>query len=97
MSGTGRGGYRAGAGRPVGSTKKKAVTKTCRVPVILKNERYQDLPDLLNVITYWEDELNAARERGESLRTYEKLAKLIEEVKLLGYLQDDEESQEISV
>jgi hypothetical protein len=44
------------------------------------------LPELLARLQDAEDEMIAARARGESLRTYEKLANLIEEVKLLGYL-----------
>jgi hypothetical protein len=32
-----------------------------------------------------EEQIIATKGRGESLRTYEKLAKLIEEVRALGY------------
>jgi hypothetical protein len=40
---------------------------------------------LLARIQDWEEEIIAAKARGESLRTYEKLGKLIEEVRALGY------------
>jgi hypothetical protein len=33
----------------------------------------------------WEERMMVAKSRGESLRTYEKLGKLIEEVRALGY------------
>lgn len=75
-----------GAGRKVGTTKANGFpTKPVRVSTELPGELYQRLPELLAVISYWEDELIAAKERGESLRTYEKMAKLLEEVKALGY------------
>lgn len=81
-----RGGVRTGAGRKVGSTKAHGLlTKVVRVSVELPNEYYQRLPELLARIEDWEEEIIAAKARGESLRTYEKLAKLIEEVKALGY------------
>jgi len=82
-----RGGARVGAGRKVGSTKAGGLpTKTVRVSTELPNESYQGLPELLARLQEAEDEMIAAKARGESLRTYEKLAKLIEEVKALGYL-----------
>lgn len=37
--------------------------------------------ELLALIDYWEQEIVLAKARGKSLRTYEKLAKLIEEVR----------------
>jgi hypothetical protein len=80
-----RGGTREGAGRKVGSTKPGLPTKVVRVSSELPNELYQRLPELLAAITYWEDEMEAAKTRGESLRTYEKMAKLIEDVRALGY------------
>jgi hypothetical protein len=43
------------------------------------------LPELLARIEDWEEQMMAAKGRGESLRTYEKLGKLIEEVRALGY------------
>jgi hypothetical protein len=43
------------------------------------------LPELLARIQDWKDELLAAKTTGESLRTYEILEKLIEEVRALGY------------
>jgi hypothetical protein len=81
-----RGGVRPGAGRKVGSTKADGLpTKVVRVSSELPNECYQRLPELLARIEYWEEEIIAAKARGESLRTYEKLAKLIEEARVLGY------------
>jgi hypothetical protein len=43
------------------------------------------LPELLAKIEDWEERMMAAKGRGESLRTYEKMAKLIEEIRVLGY------------
>jgi hypothetical protein len=81
-----RGGVREGAGRKPGSTKANGLpTKVVRVSTELPNECYQRLPELLARIQNWEEELLAAKVRGESLRTYEKLGKLIEEVRALGY------------
>lgn len=81
-----RGGVRLGAGRKVGSTKAGGLsTKVVRVSTELSNECYQRLPELLARIDDWEERMIAAKARGESLRTYEKLAKLIEEVRALGY------------
>lgn len=81
-----RGGLRLGAGRKVGSTKADGLpTKVVRVSSELPNECYQWLPELLARIEYWEEKIISAKGRGESLRTYEKLAKLIEEVRGLGY------------
>ena len=82
-----RGGIRPGAGRKAGSTKAGGLpTTTVRVSTELPKESYQRLPELLARLVEAEEEMIAAKARGESLRTYEKLAKLIEEVKALGYL-----------
>jgi hypothetical protein len=51
----------------------------------LPNELYQRLPELLATINYRVDEMEAAKARGESLRTYEKMAKQIQDVRTLGY------------
>lgn len=81
-----RGGVREGAGRKVGSTKAGGLpTMVVRVSTELPKESYQRLPELLARLDEAEEEMVAARARGESLRTYEKLAKLIEEVRALGY------------
>jgi hypothetical protein len=81
-----RGGARKGAGRKPGSTKAEGLpTKVVRVSTELPNECYQRLPELLARIEDWEERMMAAKGRGESLRTYEKLGKLIEEVRALGY------------
>ena len=82
----GRGGVRQGAGRKPGSTKAEGLpTKVVRVSTELPNEYYQRLPQLLARIEDWEEQMIAAKGRSESLRTYEKMAKLIEEVRALGY------------
>jgi len=81
-----RGGVRPGAGRKIGSTKADGLsTKVVRVSTELPNECYQRLPELLARIDDWEERMVVAKARGESLRTYEKLAKLIEEARALGY------------
>jgi hypothetical protein len=81
-----RGGVRPGAGRKVGSTKADGLpTKVVRVSTELPSECYQRLPELLARIDDWEERMIAAKARGESMRTYEKLAKLVEEIRTLGY------------
>lgn len=81
-----RGGYRVGAGRKPGTTKAEGLpTKVVRVSTELPNECYQRLPELLARIDDWEVRFLAAKAKGESLRTYEKLVKLIEEIRTLGY------------
>jgi hypothetical protein len=82
----GRGGFRVGAGRKPGTTKADGLpTKVVRVSTELPSEMYQRLPNLLALVDDWEIRILAAKNRGESLRTYEKLAKFIEEVRALGY------------
>jgi hypothetical protein len=81
-----RGGFRVGAGRKPGTTKADGLpTKVVRVSTELPSECYQRLPELLARIDDWEAQIVAAKTRGESLRTYEKLVKLIEEIRALGY------------
>jgi hypothetical protein len=81
-----RGGFRVGAGRKPGTTKAEGLpTKVVRVSTELPNGCYQGLPELLARIDDWEERIMAAKGRGESLRTYEKLVRLIEEVRALGY------------
>lgn len=81
-----RGGVRPKAGPKVGSTKADGLpTKVVRVSTELANDCYQRLPELLARIDDWEERMIAAKARGESMRTYEKLVKLIEEVRALGY------------
>jgi hypothetical protein len=83
---SGRGGKRPGAGRKVGSTKADGLpTHVVRVSTEITKEQVQAVPELIAKFNHWEDELIAARERGESLRTYEKLAKLLDEVRALGF------------
>jgi hypothetical protein len=81
-----RGGFRVGAGRKPGTTKANGLpTKVVRVSTELSSEAYQRLPELLARINDWEEQIMAAKARGESMRTYEKLVKLIEEIRALGY------------
>lgn len=81
-----RGGTRANAGRPKGTTKAEGLpTKVVRVSTELPNELYQRLPELLARIDDWEGEMKAAKARGESMRTYEKLAKLIDDIRQIGF------------
>lgn len=81
-----RGGKRTGAGRPQGSSNSSGMTtKAVKVSTEYPNSHYQQLPELLARVDHWEDELIAAKARGESVRTYEKLAFLIEEIRALGY------------
>jgi hypothetical protein len=81
-----RGGVRPGAGRKPGSTKAGGLpTKVVRVSTELPNEFYQRLPELLVTMQNWEEQIIAAKARGESMRTYEKLVKFIEEIRALGY------------
>lgn len=49
------------------------------------NELYQHLPEVLATIDYREDEIEAAKARGVSLSTYEKMAKRVKDVRALGY------------
>jgi len=81
-----RGGVRKGAGRKPGSTKAEGLpTKVVRVSTELSSETYQRLPELLARINDWEEQIIVAKAKGESMRTYEKLVKLIEEIRALGY------------
>lgn len=80
------GGARPGSGRKKGSGNSNAViTHAVRIPIEVTKEDCQAIPSLKAILRYWEDELEAARQRGESLRTYEKLEQLLNEVKLLGF------------
>ncbi len=81
-----RGGKREGAGRPKGSGKADGMpTQVARVSAEITKAQIDALPSLIAVIDYWEAEIEAAKARGESLRTYEKLTKLIDEVRTLGF------------
>jgi len=81
-----RGGKRKGAGRKPGTTKADGMsTKVVRVSTELENQDYQNLPSLLAVLSHWEEELISAKLRGESVRTYDKLSLLLDDVKALGY------------
>ncbi len=83
---TSRGGRRDGAGRPVGTTKAKGLpTHVVRVSTEVTKEQCQTLPELMQLMTHWEVTMEDARNRGESLRTYEKLAKFLEEARELGF------------
>ena len=81
-----RGGRRPGSGRKKGTTKADGLpTRVARVSTELTKDQLDNLPELIARINYWEDEYQAARERGESCRTYEKMMNLIEELRILGY------------
>lgn len=81
-----RGGVRPGAGRPKGSGLSKRVeTRMMRVPTDISTDQVKCIPELIDRINHWEEEYLAAKERGESCRTYEKMLVLIEELRLLGY------------
>lgn len=81
-----RGGYRKGAGRPKGTTKADGLpTQVLRVSTEVTKEQCNSLPELIALLNHWEDEIIAAKERGESLRTYEKLQKFLDEVHTLGF------------
>lgn len=73
---------KVGAGRP---SKHGEATRSIRVPLSLSTDQITSLPELKALIDHWEDEMIAAKERGESMRTYEKLAKFIDEARALGY------------
>lgn len=80
------GGRRPGAGRPKGTTKDKGVpTRMMRVSTAISREQVDRIPELIDRLNHWEDEYLAAKERGETLRTYEKMLLLIEEIRILGY------------
>jgi hypothetical protein len=81
-----RGGKRDGAGRPQGTTKAGGLpTHVVRVSTEVTKEQCQALPDLMHLINLYEETMEEARSRGESLRTYEKLAKFLEEARELGF------------
>jgi len=81
----GRGGRREGAGRPKAVVKAVLPTKTVRVSKEVPNELYQRLPELLGRLADAKDEMQAARDRGESMRTYDKLAKLFQDLEVIGF------------
>lgn len=81
-----RGGKREGAGRPKGTTKAEGIpTRMMRVSTQITKEQVDAIPELIDRINHWEEEYFAAKERGESCRTYEKMLHLIEELRVLGY------------
>lgn len=81
-----RGGKREGAGRKKGTTKADGLpTRVARVSSELTKDQIDNLPELIARLNHWEDEYLAAKERGESCRTYEKMLNLIEELRILGY------------
>lgn len=81
------GGKRQGAGRKKGSTTagQGMPTHVVRISTEVTKEQAQAIPSLIAVLDYWEDEYLAAKARGESGRTYEKMMQLIEEVRGLGF------------
>jgi hypothetical protein len=81
-----RGGKRPGAGRPKGTTKAEGLaTRMMRVSTGTTKEQVDHIPELIDRLNHWEEEYHAARARGESCRTYEKMLQLLEELRILGY------------
>lgn len=81
-----RGGSRPGAGRPKGTTKAGGLaTRMMRVSTQITKEQVDSIPEVIDRINHWEEEYLAAKERGESCRTYEKMLHLIEELRVLGF------------
>lgn len=81
-----RGGKRPGAGRPKGTTKAEGLaTRMMRVSTQITKEQVDAIPELIDLLNHWEAEHLAAKERGESCRTYEKMLKLIDELRALGF------------
>jgi hypothetical protein len=81
-----RGGTRPGAGRPKGSTKAGGLAaRMMRVSTQITKDQVDAIPELIDRLNHWEEEYLAAKERGESCRTYEKMLHLIEELRILGY------------
>jgi hypothetical protein len=77
-----RGGKRPGAGRKVGSTKSDGMpSKVIRVSIEIDKEQCESLPELKQLINYWEDECVA---NPDNPRHY-FLRKAIEEIRALGY------------
>lgn len=82
----GHGGRRKGSGRPKGSGVTEGIpTRMMRVSTAITNDQVKNIPDLIDCINHWEKEFLAAKERGETTRTYEKMMHLIEELRILGY------------
>ncbi len=81
-----RGGSRLGSGRKKSTGNlTPAPTHALRVPTEVSKQDCEMVPSVKAILRYWEDEVKAARDRGESLRTYEKLQELLDEVKQLGF------------
>lgn len=77
-----RGGKRHGAGRPVGTTKGEGLpTKVVRVSADVSKEQIDSIPQLVDLLNYWEDECIA---QPQSSRHY-FLRKALEEIRALGY------------
>lgn len=86
IANNGHGGKRSGAGRPKGTGVTEGIaTRMMRVSTQVTGEHVKNIPELIDRINHWEEEYLAAKSRGESCRTYEKMIALIEELRLLGY------------
>jgi hypothetical protein len=78
-----RGGKRVGAGRPVGTTKGEGMpSRVVRVSAEITKEQCDSIPQLIDLVNYWEDECQKA---GESSARHYFLRKAIEEIRALGY------------
>lgn len=77
-----RGGKREGAGRPVGTTKGEGMpTRVVRISAEVTKEQCDSIPQLIELIDYWEDECNS---NPDGVRYY-FLRKALEEIRALGY------------
>ncbi len=78
-----RGGKRVGAGRPLGSTKGEGMpTRVVRVSAEVSKVQCESIPQLIDLLNYWEDECLKA---GEGSARHYFLRKAIEEIRALGY------------
>lgn len=77
-----RGGKRAGAGRPHGSTKSDGMkSKVLRVSAEINKEQCESIPDLIALLDHWEAECAA---NPDNPRHY-FLKKALEEIRVLGF------------
>lgn len=77
-----RGGHRANAGRPKGSTKSDGMaSKVIRVSAEVDKVQCESIPQLIELLNHWEDECLA---NPDNPRHY-FLRKALEEIRALGY------------
>lgn len=78
----GRGGARPGAGRKSGVTIPTYVT---RVPSDVDKELIDNLPQLKDLLNYWEEEIRANLPTRTSNPRYWKAKQMLDEIRALGY------------